>query len=151
MCFSPLAVGDRDCKLPSGRVCCYANRGMAGKKNGGDVVDLTVQILRDIRDKMDGLLGEQRVTNARLEKVEMAVVETNVRLEKVAEALGARIDATNARLERVERSLGAFQKATVKGLGEVKSRLDHLVEFTGERYRDHEERIRTLEERLLGQ
>ncbi|MBI2897652.1 MAG: hypothetical protein HYY06_29100 [Deltaproteobacteria bacterium] len=117
---------------------------MAGKKNGGAVVDLTVKILQQIRERLDGMRDEQRVTNARLENVEKALGETNARLDNVARTLEARIDATNAKLD-------GLQRATVKGLGELKSRLDHLVEFTGERYRDHEERIRTLEDRVLGQ
>jgi hypothetical protein len=87
---------------------------MATKKRGdGKVVDLTVEILREIRDQL-------RLTNKRLEGVEK-------------------------RLERLEK----LQIATVAGLNDLSSRFDNLLEFAGDRYRDHEQRIRALEQRVL--
>ncbi|MBI2894265.1 MAG: hypothetical protein HYY06_12000 [Deltaproteobacteria bacterium] len=95
---------------------------MASRKGGGGkVVDLTVEILREIRDALGG-------TNERLE-----------RLEKT----------TNDRFQRLETRLERLEVATVKGFKDLRSRLDNLLDFAGERYRDHEERIRTLEQRVL--
>jgi hypothetical protein len=50
---------------------------------------------------------------------------------------------TNARLETLER-------ATVTGFAELRVRFDHLLEFAGDRYNDHEQRIRALEQRAGG-
>lgn len=72
---------------------------MAGRKRNGGVVDLTVEILRDIR---------------------------------------AEIRETNERLGRVE-----------QGLIDLRGRFDHLLEFAGERYQNHEDRLRALEQRFL--
>ncbi|MEK6606070.1 MAG: hypothetical protein AABZ30_00245 [Myxococcota bacterium] len=68
------------------------------KQTNGGVVDLTVEILRDIR---------------------------------------AEIRESNQRLGRVEH-----------GLTEIRSRFDHLLGFVGDRYRDHEKRLRSLEQRV---
>ncbi|MBI2896691.1 MAG: hypothetical protein HYY06_24245 [Deltaproteobacteria bacterium] len=85
---------------------------MATKKRGnGKVADLTVEILREIRDQL-------QLTNKRLEKVEK-------------------------RLESLEK----LQVATVAGLNDLRSRFDNLLEFAGDRYRDHEQRLRALEQR----
>lgn len=53
-------------------------------------------------------------------------------------ALSDRIDETNARLKAGFDQLG-------QRLERVEGRLDHVVDFIGERYRDHEKRIRRLE------
>lgn len=82
---------------------------MARKKgNGGQVYDLTVEILKSIREELRGVREEV----------------THLREEMRAELRGvnARLDGTNARI-------------------------DNLIEFTGERWRDHEQRIRRLEKR----
>lgn len=87
---------------------------MATKKRGnGKVVDVTIDILRQIRDHLR-------------------------KLEKAAER-------TNQRLERLEK----LQVATVAGLNDLRSRFDHFLDFAGDKYRDHEERIRVLEQRVL--
>ena len=80
---------------------------MPGKKRGGNgdgtVADITVEILRGIREELRMLRED-----------------------------------TNARFATLER-------ATVEGFAKLESRFDHLLDFAGERYRDHEERIRILE------
>ena len=81
-----------------------------------DTADLTVRILQDIRDGV-------RETNRRLGKVEDCLDETNQRLGKVEDRLGE----TNRRL------------------GTLETRFDNLLEFAGDRYRDHEERISACE------
>lgn len=95
-----------------------------------DVQDLTVRILRSIRDEVAG-------TNARLD-------QTNARLDEV-----------NVRLGRVEQSVGRLEQSaeqTNARLGRLEHRFDHLLDFAGERYRtldertvDHERRISRLE------
>ena len=89
----------------------------------GDVVSLTVEILKDIRDEMRGV-------NVRLERVETQQVQTNTRLLQIearqAET-NARLDQTNARLEQTN------------------SRLDNLIVLNGRGWRDLERRVRRLE------
>jgi hypothetical protein len=67
---------------------------VAKKRGNGDVHDLTVEILRSIRDEIRAMREEMRV-----------------------------------------------------GFHGVQARIDNLVEFTGERWRDHEQRLRRLERR----
>ena len=68
---------------------------MPTKKRGSGITDLTVEILKDIREE--------------LREIKKATDETNQRL------------------------------------GRLEQRFDHLLEFAGDRYREHEERIRILE------
>ncbi len=66
----------------------------------------------------------------------------------------------NARLDRVEGEVRDL-RGEVHGLrgevhelrGEVhgvKSRLEHVLDFVGERYRDHDERLRRVESKVFG-
>lgn len=102
---------------------------MASRKGGrgAQVRDLTLQVLIDIRGEITGLRAEMNGLRGEI---------TNVREElvKLREEHGARLD----RLER----------ETARGFEGVSARLDHLVEFSGERWRDHEGRLRRIEERL---
>jgi hypothetical protein len=64
--------------------------------------DLTVEVLREIRDEMRGMRGELGKTNERLD-------QTNERLDQV----NGRLDQTNSRLGRVEHGLvdlGGFMR-----------------------------------------
>jgi hypothetical protein len=47
--------------------------------------------------------------------------------------------AINARLERVEGEVH-----------QVKDRLEHVLVFVGERYRDHDERLKRIETKIFG-
>jgi chromosome segregation ATPase len=55
---------------------------------------------------------------------------TNQRLDETNQ----RLDETNRRLERMDTRLGRLE-----------GRFDNLLEFAGDRYRDHEERISACE------
>ena len=92
---------------------------MSPKRNG-TVRDLTVEILKDIRTEMRGLRGE--LTELRGEV-------THLR------------EDTNRRFE-------AMQETMAEGFAKVNARFDHVLEFAGNYYRDHEERIRRLEAEL---
>jgi hypothetical protein len=85
---------------------------MASKKRGGEVVNLTVSILRSIRDELR---------------------ELN---ERVDQRFGA-----------LEQRLGALESTTARGFEAVTVRLENIRDFSGERWRDHERRIRRLEAR----
>jgi len=82
--------------------------------------DLTIEILKGIRE-------EGRKTNERLE-------QTNARLE--------------SGLTDLSRRVGALEKATVDGFVAVTARLEHLRDFAGERYREPEQRLSRVETRL---
>lgn len=70
---------------------------MAGK-NSGDVVDITVEVLKQIRD-------EVRIANDRLEetndRLDRGLKETNDRLDRGFAAVGQRIDALGDRIDNV--------------------------------------------------
>lgn len=89
---------------------------MASGNNGGDVHDLTIEILKSIRDEM----------RTGFASVRDEIKETNAQL-------GARIDETNARLD-------VHSQALVRLIGEVGSlntRFDHFL--TGTHRTEHEE------------
>ena len=54
---------------------------------------------------------------------------------------------SNARFESLEQRLGTLETTTARGFEAVTARLEHIRDFTGERWRDHERRIRRLEAR----
>lgn len=55
---------------------------------------------------------------------------------------------TNARLESIETRFASLEHTTAIGFQRVTERLEHIRDFAGERYRDHEVRITQLEARL---
>lgn len=65
---------------------------MAGKKNGA--VDITVEILKEIRD-------EVRKTNAEVRETNAEVRETNARLDRGFDSIGQRIDGLGERIDNV--------------------------------------------------
>jgi hypothetical protein len=48
-----------------------------------ETTDITVLVLRDIRDKMDGMIEQQKETNVRLTSVEKRLDSVDHRLESV--------------------------------------------------------------------
>jgi hypothetical protein len=95
---------------------------MATKKREGNVTDVTVAILRNIRDELKDL----RSIRDELRELRVEVHEL-------------RVD-TNERFE-------ALESTTARGFEAVTARIEHLRDFSGERWRDHERRIRRLEAR----
>jgi uncharacterized coiled-coil DUF342 family protein len=85
-----------------------------------EVRDITVEILRSIRDEVAGLRLE---TREGLGQVNRRLDETNSRLDET----NSRLDETNSRL------------------GHLESRFDNLLEFAGDRYREHETRLQACE------
>ncbi|HVV50998.1 MAG TPA: hypothetical protein VHO06_15125 [Polyangia bacterium] len=77
--------------------------------------DLTIEILKDIRDEIRGVHAEQVATNQRLDvvsdRLDVTIARldvTNQRLEVVSDRLDvtiARLDVTNQRLDTVESTL----------------------------------------------
>ncbi|MBX3190304.1 MAG: hypothetical protein KF819_25115 [Labilithrix sp.] len=106
---------------------------MASKKrrpNGG-VEDLTIRILKSIRDE---------------------IRSTNEGLETLRTDLTGRLDQTNARLDQTNARLDQHEKVLVKLIGEVQSlngRFDNFL--TGAHKQEHDElraRIGRIEDRL---
>jgi hypothetical protein len=105
-----------------------------------DPTDLTIEILKDIREAA-------RETNARLD-------DTNARLEGLREDMNARLEGTNTRLDRVERRqtetevrLSTELVAVVGAVHEVR---DLLAEDRALRTQvsDHERRLTAVESRV---
>ena len=83
---------------------------MAAKKSSGEVVNLTVSILRNIRDELREL---------------------------------------NGRIGGVEQRLGTLESTAGRGFEAVTARLENICDFSGERWRELEKRVRKLENRLV--
>jgi chromosome segregation ATPase len=104
--------------------------------------DITIHVLREIRDEMRGMRTElsERIdqTNERLDRHEQVLVQ-----------LVHQTESTNERLDRHERALGLLINE-VRGLG---SRIDNLVTGPmGEKVRELDRRVATLESRAgIGQ
>jgi hypothetical protein len=81
---------------------------VAKKRGNGEVYDLTVEILKSIREELRGVRTE--------------VIQLREEMRAELRGVNARLDGTNARI-------------------------DNLIEFSGERWRDHEQRLRRLERR----
>ena len=101
-----------------------------------DVVDLTVEILKQIRD-------EVRSTNTGLDALSGEVRSTNTKLEEL------RVD-TNTRLDRHERILEMHSQALGKLIGEVaglNGRFDNFLTGShGKAHTELEERVGRIEE-----
>jgi hypothetical protein len=76
----------------------------------GNVMDLVPDLLRGIRDEIrglrgdvDALRGEVRGLDVRMHHVEIAQIETNLRLEKLIENTGAHWRDVEARVTDLER------------------------------------------------
>src|ERR1022692_3149210 len=70
--------------------------------------DITIEILKDIRDEIRGVRGEQVETNKRLEVVNERLDASIQRLDVIGERLDVtnqRVDVTNQRLDTVESTL----------------------------------------------
>jgi methyl-accepting chemotaxis protein len=104
----------------------------------GDVADVTVEILRSIRDEIAGLRQD---TNARFKRVEAGLQEVRDGVQEVR----AGLQEVRAEIRVLREDIESLETATIRGFEGVSARLDHIVEFSGERWRDHEDRIRRLE------
>jgi hypothetical protein len=97
---------------------------MAAKKRGGEVENLTVVILREIRDEIRELRAD-----------------TNARFAEVDHHLGS----LDQRVGSLEKGLATLEATTARGFEAVTARLENLRDFSGELWRDHEQRLRKLE------
>jgi len=118
---------------------------MPGKRDD-KTTDLTVKILREIRDAA-------RQTNVRLD-------QTNARLDSLQHETNARLDQTNSRLDSLQREmresigqtntrLDSLQREMRKGFEHVGQRIDNLL--LGPHREDHEqihERLERIERHL---
>lgn len=120
---------------------------MASRKGkpGGGVRELTIEILKSIRDEI-------RTTNAGLESLRDELESLGVDLIGRIDQTNARLDQTNARLDQTNARLDQHEKVLVKLIGEVHSLNDRFDNFlTGAHGKEHDElrsRIERLEERL---
>lgn len=97
--------------------------------------DITVEILRDIRDGV-------RQTNVRLDRMGE---ELNTRLDKT----NARLDKTNARLDQTNDGLAGLRQEVEEGFRLMDQRFDNFL--MGEHGKEHDElrrRVSHIEEHL---
>jgi chromosome segregation ATPase len=94
--------------------------------------DLTVAILREIRDELKG-------TNSRLDQTNSRLDQTNSRLDQT----NSRLDQTNSRLEVVEKTLADFAAQHLLLTRYVKN----VVDRQEKAIEDINERLVWLEER----
>jgi chromosome segregation ATPase len=106
--------------------------------------DITVQILREIRDGIHELRND---FNARLDQTNARLDQTNARLDQT----NARLDQSNARLERVEHGLedlGKFMRQIALDQAKHERFHTHHVEILEVDVNDLKGRVARLEERL---
>lgn len=113
---------------------------MAGKKstNGSTrgVANMTLTVLREIRDSMTGLRQD---TVALKDSLNQRIHETNQRL-----------DQTNQRLERVEHGLldlGKFMRDLAVSMAQYEKSHAHHIELIERDVQDLQARMRKVEER----
>ena len=105
--------------------------------------DLTIQILREIRDGIRELRDD---FNARLDQTNARLDQTNARLDQTNEQLGH----TNSRLERVEHGLndlGRFMRQIALDQAKHERFHSHHVERLEADVTDLKGRVQRLEER----
>ena len=73
-------------------------RPVASKKSSGDVTNLTLEVLKDIRQELRGVRAEVAETNVRMGKLAE-------RVDKLAERVDRLADETREGFERLERKL----------------------------------------------
>ena len=104
--------------------------------------DLSTQILVQIRDELRGMREAQDRTNERLDR-------TNERLDRVIQEQIRHATAIVA-LEQGQHELVAGQTAIVSELKRLNDRIDNvLTGALGETVRAHEDRISSVENRLV--
>ncbi len=99
------------------------------------VTDITVEILKDIRDGV-------RQTNTRLD-------QTNARLDQMGEELNARLDQTNSRLDQTNSRLDGLRQDVEEGFRLLDTRIDNIL--MGEHGKEHDDlrrRVGRIEEHL---
>lgn len=132
---------------------------MAAKKQSGSVANLTIEILKDIRNEIRNTNSRLDQTNSRLdqtnERLERLTVDVNTRLEGIdrrLEGIDGRLEGIDGRLDRVEGRLETHGQAIVKLIGQVETlngRFDNFL--TGAHKEAHEElraRVERIEQRL---
>ena len=115
---------------------------MSTKDGDGSVMPelaelLKVMILRQ-EETRDALMGLANNTATGFEA-------TNHRLDTLAKSTAAGSEATNDRLDTLAKSTAAGFDALGKDVRASNDRLDKLIEISGVKYREHEERIGQLE------
>ncbi|MEW5848499.1 MAG: hypothetical protein AB2A00_06775 [Myxococcota bacterium] len=104
-------------------------------------MDLNTEILKEIRDALRG-------TNQRLDQTNERLDQTNQRVDQLAQHQ-IRMSTQLAELTGVARESLQLTGMLVKEVNRLSDRVDHvLVGPLGSTVRDHEERIRRLEEKL---
>jgi hypothetical protein len=108
------------------------------QKKKDNVADLTLEILRDIRD-------EAKKTNSRIDETNSRLDETNMRLGDT----NSRIDETNMRLGDTNTRLDGLCGEMRRGFATLGQRLDNVL--LGEHRDEHQSlhsRVSRLEEHL---
>lgn len=125
----------------------------------GSVENLTLVILREIRDEIRGTNTRLDHTNARLDHANARLDDTNARLDDTKTELGVRLEEINTNLTS---RLEALETATIRGFEGVRRDLDGLagrIDLTNQRLdglrdiasvtaRHHARRLDDLEQRV---
>jgi hypothetical protein len=92
-----------------------------------DIPSLTLKVLRGIRSDIQSL---------------------ERRMDERFESFETRFESLETRFVALETRFVALERTTALGFERVSERLEHIRDFAGERYRDHEARISKLEATL---
>lgn len=118
-------------------------------EQGGSVADLTVQILRSIRDEIGGLRVEMREEIGGLRR-EMHEGFTGLRIELHQGLLDVRKDLNELEQQAARGFTAMRAELTLanRQLEDGNRRVDHALLLSGGGHRDHEARLATLERRM---
>jgi hypothetical protein len=121
-------------------------RKVASRKDDDNVRDITVEILKNIRDDMRGMreeLGGLRVEMR--EEIGGLRVEMREEIGGLRAEMREEIGGLRAEMRVLNDRVTTLEATTARGFVAVTARLENLRDFSGELWRDHERRIRRLE------
>lgn len=95
---------------------------------------------------MDGSNGSNGKSVALLERIAERLETMDSRLE----SMDSRLESMESRLDEQTAETRALRQDMNRGFAQVNGRIDNVIAFMGRHHGDHEERIRVLEERVLG-
>ncbi len=71
-------------------------------------------------------------------------------LERLANGMDALREETRHDIQGLRQEMQGLRVDMRRGFEQVNARMDNMIDFMGRHHADHEDRIRVLEERVLG-
>jgi chromosome segregation ATPase len=127
-----------------GQRLLLVSRGILTRKDTMEPADLTVQILREIRDGVNLIGARVDQTNARLDQTNARLGQTNARLDQTIDDVNGRFDRLERRMTETEIRIATEIVAVASAVREVRDELREDRRLRAQ-VDDHERRIGSLE------